>query len=200
MLHTHLHLHAALTRRTNGRSLRTFLNTTFFRRSECIGQKSIFTFFLVVTDAVLWTLEVSSQWLSAAAQVRSYASPCEIWVGQSSTVTGLFLSTFFFSVLLYSPVRTIPPMIHSHLHLHKALTRRTNGQSLGTFLKSLLFRKPGNIWILLFLIQRGSTNNSSHSKVQRTRALCTSFRHVLRARQRNTVMPSLRNCKQRQLR
>jgi hypothetical protein len=34
----------------------------------------------------------------------------------------------------------IPPMLHTHLHLHAALTRRTNGQSLGTFVKTKLCR------------------------------------------------------------
>jgi hypothetical protein len=51
----------------------------------------------------------------------------------------------FFLVLRYSPVRTIPPTIYLHLHLHKALTRGTNGPSLGTVLKSMLFRKPWSI-------------------------------------------------------
>jgi hypothetical protein len=39
------------------------------------------------------------------------------------------------------PVTIFPSMLHTHLHLHVALTRRTNGRSLGTFQKAKLFRK-----------------------------------------------------------
>jgi hypothetical protein len=47
--------------------------------------------------------------------------------------------------LRVSPVSIIPPMLHTHLHLHVALTRRTNRRSLGTFQKVVLFRKSENI-------------------------------------------------------
>ena len=40
-----------------------------------------------------------------------------------------FSSEYFFSVI-------IPPMLYTHLYLHIAHTRRTNGRSLGTFLNS----------------------------------------------------------------
>jgi hypothetical protein len=40
-------------------------------------------------------------------------------------------------VLLFSPASTIPPMLHTHLHLHVALTRRTNERILGTFQQSV---------------------------------------------------------------
>jgi len=43
-------------------------------------------------------------------------------------------------VLLFSPVSVIPPMLHTH-HLHAALSRMTNGQSLGTFVKTKFYRK-----------------------------------------------------------
>ena len=39
----------------------------------------------------------------------------------------------FLRVLLFSPVSVIPPMLRTYLHPHFALTRRTNGRSLGTF-------------------------------------------------------------------
>jgi hypothetical protein len=45
-------------------------------------------------------------------------------------------------VLCFSLVSIIPPMFHTHLQLKVALTRRTNGRSLGTFHKVMLFRKP----------------------------------------------------------
>jgi len=43
-----------------------------------------------------------------------------------------------------SPVSIIPSMVHIHLHLHVAFTRRTNGRSLGTFQKAMLFRKSSS--------------------------------------------------------
>jgi hypothetical protein len=44
----------------------------------------------------------------------------------------------------FSPVSVIPPMLHIHHHLHVPLTRRTNGRSLRTFQKEMLFRKSGS--------------------------------------------------------
>ena len=44
-------------------------------------------------------------------------------------------------VVQFPPVSSIPPMFHIHLHLHVALTRRTNGRNVGTFPKPMLFRK-----------------------------------------------------------
>jgi len=38
----------------------------------------------------------------------------------------------------------IPPMLRTHL-LHVALTRRTNGRSLGTFRKAVLLRNSGSL-------------------------------------------------------
>jgi len=53
---------------------------------------------------------------------------------------------FFPLVLIPSPVHIIPPTLHTHLYLHVALTRRTNGRSLGNFLKQCFFF--GNLWAL----------------------------------------------------
>ena len=39
---------------------------------------------------------------------------------------------FILGVLLFSPVNIIPPTLHTYLHPHTALSRRTNGRSLGT--------------------------------------------------------------------
>jgi hypothetical protein len=49
----------------------------------------------------------------------------------------------FLGVLRYFPVSIIPWV--THLYLHVAHTRRTNGRRLGIFQKELLFRKSGSI-------------------------------------------------------
>jgi len=43
MLHTFLHLHADLTRWTNGRSLETLQKATFLRKAGIVGEKSTST-------------------------------------------------------------------------------------------------------------------------------------------------------------
>jgi hypothetical protein len=45
MLHTHLNLHVASTRRTNGRSLASFKKAVVFRKSGNTEEKSVFTLF-----------------------------------------------------------------------------------------------------------------------------------------------------------
>ena len=45
----------------------------------------------------------------------------------------------FLRVLRLYPVRIIPPMFHTHLHLHLALHRMTNGRSLGAFWQRTAF-------------------------------------------------------------
>jgi hypothetical protein len=44
----------------------------------------------------------------------------------------------FFRVLHFSPVCTIPKMLHNQLPLHVALTGRANGRNLRTFWKAML--------------------------------------------------------------
>jgi len=46
----------------------------------------------------------------------------------------------FLPALLFPPVSIIPTTFHTHLHIHVALTRRTNGRRLGTFLKAIPVR------------------------------------------------------------
>jgi hypothetical protein len=54
----------------------------------------------------------------------------------------------FFSEFFGFPLCTyiIPSTLHTHFHLHVALTRRTNGRHFGTFQKASPFRKSGSIW------------------------------------------------------
>jgi hypothetical protein len=55
------------------------------------------------------------------------------------------LGQVFLQILRFSPVSIIPPILHTHLHLHLAITGRIKGRSLGTFQKAMLFRKSGSI-------------------------------------------------------
>jgi hypothetical protein len=51
----------------------------------------------------------------------------------------------FLRILRFSPVSNISPMLHIHLHLHVTLARSTNGRSLGTFQKAMLYRQSESI-------------------------------------------------------
>jgi hypothetical protein len=44
-----------------------------------------------------------------------------------------------------SPVRIIPPTLHTHLRLHAALTKMTNGRSLRTFKRNSLSEIGGEL-------------------------------------------------------
>lgn len=54
------------------------------------------------------------------------------------------MSVYLLTVL-FPPASVIPPMLHIRLHLYVALTKRTNGQSLGTFLKAVLCQKSWSV-------------------------------------------------------
>ena len=77
----------------------------------------------------------------ADPQVRYRVRSCGICGGQNGTVIGVS------PVLQFSPVTTIPPMLHTHLRLHVGHTKRTNGWSLKTFQKSNALLEIGEIWI-----------------------------------------------------
>jgi hypothetical protein len=53
-----------------------------------------------------------------------------------------FLLTFRFS-----PVSIIPPLLCTHFHLHVALTKKTEGQSLETSPESNALSEIGKLWI-----------------------------------------------------
>ena len=85
------------------------------------------------------SLKVSRRPLTAKASDRSRASPCEICDGQVAN-GGVFSPGIPVYSSQYHSTKT------SHcLHLHVALTSRTNGQSLATFRQGMLNRRSGNI-------------------------------------------------------
>jgi len=71
---------------------------------------------------------------------------CDIHGGHSGSVTFMVDTVALWQVsplvLPFPPLSVIPPIPHTHFQLHVAVTRRTNGRSLGTFQKTILFRKP----------------------------------------------------------
>jgi len=76
---------------------------------------------------------VSRRPLTSEARVQSQYSPYEICGRQSDTRRGCSPS------ISVPPVSIIPLILHTHLHLHAAVNRTTNGRSLGTFQKELNF-------------------------------------------------------------
>ena len=85
---------------------------------------------------------VSRRPLTAEDWVQSPASPHTFAVGNWL----LGFGTFCVAAFLISPVSFIRPMFHTHLLLHVALTRSTNGQSMGACKQQRFF---GN-WFILF--------------------------------------------------
>jgi hypothetical protein len=84
-------------------------------------------------------LAISCWPVTAGARVRSHVSLCEICCGHCGFATGFSSSILFFPV-----VSVIPPMLHTNLHLHFTFTKKTNGKSLKTFVKAMLYLKSGN--------------------------------------------------------
>jgi hypothetical protein len=58
MLHTHLHLHVASTRRTNGRSLASFQKAVVFRKSGKIEEKSLSLYFVFIFPVLMQLVPV----------------------------------------------------------------------------------------------------------------------------------------------
>ena len=102
------------------------LKAMLFRKSGYIGQWSIFTVLLAFNScAAIQT--IGRRLLASETRVWSQVSPCEICGGPSGTVT------VFLPVLLFSPVSIVPTTLHTYPLFNTALSRMTNGWSLGTF-------------------------------------------------------------------
>jgi hypothetical protein len=70
MFHTHLHLHVAPTRRTNGRSLASFQKAVVFRKSGNIEEKDVFTLFCFIFPGLMQVVPVLAR-LNARHEVGS---------------------------------------------------------------------------------------------------------------------------------
>jgi hypothetical protein len=77
---------------------------------------------------------VSRRPLTAEALVRSHVS-VRLVVDKAA------LGPVFVQGLRFSPFNVTRQMLHTHLHLHYALTRRANSRSRRTFQNSVIFRK-----------------------------------------------------------
>jgi len=93
---------------------------------------SYITYRYVRSQAVPW-LTHNCRPLTAHVRLSCEVGVCAYCGGQCVTRTEDFPST---SV---STVSIIPSLFHTHLHLHVALSRRTNGRSLGTSKKQCSF-------------------------------------------------------------
>ena len=117
VLHTHLQLHVAFTR-TKGRNQG---NTAKSNALSNIEEHWIENNFHVI-------------FITAKARAWSLFSLCEILMGEVA------LERVYLRVLRFSPAIVVSAMLHTYLHSHVTLSRRTT-DSLRTFQKVMLFRK-----------------------------------------------------------
>ena len=92
---------------------------------------------------------------TAKTLVRSQASPWDFAFDKG------IMGQVYRPELLFSPVGIVPPMLHTYIHLHGALTRRTNGWRMRTFQKGRFFRNSVECWIERYfrLVSEGLSNN-----------------------------------------
>jgi hypothetical protein len=62
-----------------------------------------------------------------------------------SVVYKVTLGQGFIRIFRFSLVSIIPLILYIRLSLRVVVTKQTNGRSLGTFQKGMLFRKPGSM-------------------------------------------------------
>jgi len=104
-----------------------FARTCFLWTSE---QSAIVFLFTALTGWFLYHRTVGSQPLNVSqGKFGMASSPCHsMWdLGWTKLPNAGFSVFFRFSMSI------IPPILPTRLHLHAALTRMTNGRSMGTF-------------------------------------------------------------------
>ena len=134
------HLYSAVVFRMSTFACLVTLDTRFYNRGrECFlrGKSWTFKYNSGYYQALKFTTEV---------QVRSQVSTVRFVVDNVAMVQ------VYLRILRFCSVSIIPSMLHTHFHLHVALTGRANGRSLGTFQKEILFGKSGSIgWERIFI-------------------------------------------------
>jgi hypothetical protein len=111
------------------------LTISFCNQTQCLLRQNIIQIELTLRWAVAWLRQL----VVGLSQRRPGFDPRPDHV--TSVVDKITLGHVFLRVLRFSPFNITPQMIHVHLHP----TRRTNGQSVGTFQKAMFFRKLENI-------------------------------------------------------
>jgi hypothetical protein len=138
---------------------------------------------------------VSHRPLTAEARARYQISLCKIYGGQSGNRTGFSPSTSVF------PSSIIPPMLHTHVHLHVVPTRKAKGRSIRTFQKSNALSEIGVHTIeSTFIIWNINRHTHTHNKKCLSAAAVTrpieigawnvgsSFRRIMRCAMPNSLM------------
>ena len=97
----------------------TFNNSTFCPHS-------VFMCFVWISEQTAIISLYNINWVVFTCITETECVYCAVRTGSLNVIQVIFR-------LLPSPVSTIPPTLHTHLHLHVSPTRRTNGRSLGTF-------------------------------------------------------------------
>ena len=99
------------------------------------------------------------------------------WLQASLAEWGLWWAKLhwdgFFSVRLFCPVNIIPPILHTHLYLHVALTRRANRRSLGTVKEAQFVGCPEH-WIGRYINMFSGFKPYSISSSSSERCWCSS--------------------------
>jgi len=122
---------------------------------------------------------VSRRLFIAEARVRSQPSVCEFSGEKSGTGTG----NFFFRVFHFSPACTILKMLHNHLPVHVALTRRAKGRSLRTFWKAVLcFGNRGGVDKEVLLLAFKRLRSSREDVYIHSRKLWTAVTENIRCK------------------
>jgi hypothetical protein len=81
--------------------------------------------------------------VSSLSSRRTMFDPKSVHLG--FVVDRVTLEQVFLGILKFPLFAVIPLVLHSRLHLHVALSRRTNGRRVGNFQKTVLCRKPVSV-------------------------------------------------------
>jgi len=89
--------------------------------------------FSIAQFVICWTV-IADAWVRSPLIPRD---TCNLQIG---------LNHFFLPVFSFSPVSTIPPLLHNQLHINTVLIRRTNERYLGTLKQSTVLPDIWELW------------------------------------------------------